>query len=228
MFFRRKDSPSGRVLQLLESYRNPQGQPRHRVVISLGDAALAQDDWKAAAAAISAQLYGQPLLLPVELSPGAQKWVDSITRRIMREGRWLPLRAAVPDPQAESLDGVLVDQVTHGQSAVLGPALVAWHAWKALGLPDALRGLGFNPSQQALAAAAVINRLVEPLSEHALLGWLAGTALPELLGEGVLKGDSNRFYYVGDALLRRQAQLEAHLRGGAGPAFPLCAHDPAL
>jgi len=213
MFFRRKDSPSGRVLQLLESYRNPQGQPRHRVVISLGDAAFAQADWKAAAAAVSAQLYGQSLLLPVELSPGAQQWVDSITRRIMREGRWFPLRAAVNDPQAESLDGVLVDQVTHSQSAVLGPVLVAHHAWQALGLPDALNGLGFNPTQQALAAAAVINRLVEPLSEHALADWLASTALPELLGEGMLKGDSNRFYYVSDALLRQQAKLEAHLRG---------------
>ena len=38
MFFRLKQSPSGRVLQLLESYRNPQGQPRQRVVISLDDA----------------------------------------------------------------------------------------------------------------------------------------------------------------------------------------------
>jgi len=46
MFLRLKQSPSGRVLQLLESYRNPEGRPRHRVVISLGDAALAQEDWK--------------------------------------------------------------------------------------------------------------------------------------------------------------------------------------
>jgi hypothetical protein len=213
MFFRRKNSPSGRVLQLLESYRNPQGQPRHRVVISLGDAPLAPADWKAVAAAVGDQLYGQPPLLPAKLSSGAQKWVDSITRRVLREARWLPLRGAVADPQAESLDGVWVDQVTHGQSAVLGPVLVAHHAWKALGLPAALSGLGFNPTQQALAAAAVINRLVEPLSEHALADWLGGTALPELLGEGILKGDSNRFYYVSDALLRQQVELEAHLRG---------------
>jgi len=33
MFLRLKQSPSGRVLQLLESYRNPEGRPRHRVVI---------------------------------------------------------------------------------------------------------------------------------------------------------------------------------------------------
>lgn len=213
MFFRRKNSPSGRVLQLLESYRNPQGQPRHRVVISLGDAPLAQEDWKAVAAAVAGPLYGQPPLVPAKLSAKAQQYVDSITRRVLREGRWLPLRPAVADPQAQSLDGVLVDQVTHSQSAVLGPVLLAHHAWKELGLPAALSSLGFNPTQQGLAAAAVINRLVEPLSEHALADWLAGTALPDLLGEGILKGDSNRFYYVSDTLLRKQVGLEAHLRG---------------
>jgi hypothetical protein len=214
MFFRRKNSPSGRVLQLLESYRNPQGQPRHRVVVSLGDAPLAQAEWRPVAAAVSAQLYGQALLPPLAapLSAQAQGWVDSITRRVVREARWLPLRPVTVDAQAECLEGVLVDQVTHSQSAVLGPVLVACHAWQSLGLPEALSRLGFNPTQQALAAAAVINRLVEPLSEHALASWLASTALPELLGERLLKGDSNRFYYVSDALLRQQAKLEAHLR----------------
>ncbi|MEK7677454.1 MAG: hypothetical protein AAB676_16630 [Verrucomicrobiota bacterium] len=137
------------------------------------------------------------------------------------------MRPAAADPQAQSLDGVLVDQVTHGQSAVLGPVLLAHHAWKALGLSTALGGLGFNPTQPALAAAAVINRLVEPWSEHALVDWLAGTALPELLGERILKGDSNRFSYVSDALLRKQVALEAHLRGAASPAFPLSAHPSA-
>jgi hypothetical protein len=220
MFFRVKQSPSGRVLQLLESYRNLEGQPRHRVVISLGDAALAQEEWKTVAAAVSAELYGQKPLLPPELSANAQRWIDSITRRVMREGRWLPLRPARNDPQAESLDGVLVDQVTHGQSAVLGPVLLAKHAWEALGLPAALSALGFNPKEQALAAASVINRLVEPLSEHALRDWLPGTALPELLGEGILKGDPNRFYYVSDGLLRQQVKLEAHLRAQQARHFP--------
>ena len=219
MFFRLKQSPSGRVLQLLESYRNPEGQPRHRVVISLGDAALAQADWKTVAAAVSAELYGQKPLLPPEFSANAQQWIDSITRRVMREGRWLPLRPALNDPQAESLDGVLVDQVTHGQSAVLGPVLLAKHAWEALGLPTALNALGLNPKEQALAAASVINRLVEPVSEHALRDWLPGTALPELLGEEILKGDPNRFYYVSDALLRQQVKLEAHLRAQQARLF---------
>ena len=67
------------------------------------------------------------------------------TRRVLREGRWLPLRPAVADPPAQSLDGVLVDQVAHSQSAVLGPALLAYHARQELGLSAVLSGLGFNP-----------------------------------------------------------------------------------
>jgi hypothetical protein len=109
------------------------------MVISLGDAPLAQADWKAVAVVVAARLYGQPPLLPVALGPAAQPWVDSITRRVMREGRWLPLRPAVNDSPAQCLDGVLVDQVTHSQSAVLGPVLVACHAWEALGLPAAVK-----------------------------------------------------------------------------------------
>jgi len=222
MFFRRKDSPSGWVIQLLESYRNPQGQPRHRVVVSLGQAPLAQADWKPVARAVAARLYGQSELLPQELSPGARRWIDSISRRVAREGRWLPLSTAPGEEvrSGEALDGVLVDEVTHSQNAQLGPVLVGYHAWEQLGLPRALASLGFNPTQQALAAASVINRLVEPLSEHALRDWLETTALPELLGERILKGDPNRFYYVSDALLAQQAELEAHLRAQQARQFP--------
>ena len=44
MFFRLKKSPSGQCLQLLESYRDPKGEPRHRVVVSLGDAPISEAD----------------------------------------------------------------------------------------------------------------------------------------------------------------------------------------
>ena len=79
MFFRRKQSPSGRVLQLLESFRNPQGQPRHRVVLSLGDAPWAPEDWKAVAAVVADPLYGQTPLVPATLSDRARQYVDSLS-----------------------------------------------------------------------------------------------------------------------------------------------------
>ena len=126
------------MVQLLESYRNAQGQPRHRVVLSLGAAPLAEKDWQGVARAVSARLYGQAELSVRELSDHARPWVDSITRRVTREGRWPPLLAAVADSQSERLDGVLIDRVSHSQAALLGPVLIGWHAWQALALPQAL------------------------------------------------------------------------------------------
>ncbi|MBT3289998.1 MAG: hypothetical protein HN380_21830, partial [Victivallales bacterium] len=44
MYFHRKQSKSGRCLQLLESYRpSGGGSPRHRVVASLGDAEIPEE-----------------------------------------------------------------------------------------------------------------------------------------------------------------------------------------
>lgn len=67
MFFRLKRSPSGQVLQLIESYRNNQGKPRQRVVVSLGDAAISRPDWKPIAKAVEKHLYGIVELLPLSI-----------------------------------------------------------------------------------------------------------------------------------------------------------------
>ena len=77
VFFRRKQSASGQCLQLLESYRNAQGEPRHRVVVSLGSLALPTAHWPALAAAVASQLYGQPLLLPLALPAAERRQVDA-------------------------------------------------------------------------------------------------------------------------------------------------------
>lgn len=40
MYFRTKTIKDSKLVQLVESYRNEEGQPRQRVVVSLGDAQL--------------------------------------------------------------------------------------------------------------------------------------------------------------------------------------------
>ena len=73
MFFRLKHSKSGQVLQLLESYRNSEGKPRQRVVVSLGDAGISRPDWGPIAKAVQKQLYGiEELLAPTVYAPAAE------------------------------------------------------------------------------------------------------------------------------------------------------------
>ena len=127
MFFRHKKSPTGKVLQLLESYRDFEGRPRHNVVISLGNASIPKEDWKVIAKAIENHYYGQTELF-FDYSESVQKWIDEVIRRIDLQGRWEPLRRLrivtkeleeTDENDVTSVEGVLVDQVGHKTSTYL-------------------------------------------------------------------------------------------------------------
>ena len=223
MFFRTKQSPSGQCLQLLESYRNPQGEPRHRVVVSLGDASIAEADRPRIARLVEQRLRGQTELPCLRDEGGVLRWADLIAKRIEREGRWRPAPAAEgPGAGAAAglvLDGVLADQITHTHTTPLGPSLVAWQAWQRLGLPALLAGLGFNPAQEQAAAASVINRLIDPGSELALVDWLPNSSLPELMEMEMGPAAKDRFYRVSDRLFEKRQTIEEHLRERQGQLF---------
>ena len=76
MYFRTKTVKGTPLLQLVESYRNVEGQPRQRVIASLGDAALPEDEKRAIAKAVASALQGQADWLDNEaLSHEASSWV---------------------------------------------------------------------------------------------------------------------------------------------------------
>ena len=225
MFFRRKQSPSGHCLQLLESFRNGRGQPRHRVVVSLGDANIPQTEQGDIAQAVESHLYGQKELVARSYPAEACRWIDQIVKRVDREGRWRPAPGSQPTQQAqgggEVIEGVLADQVSHTHTTPLGPSWVGWQAWCQLGMNECLEQLGWNEAQRDAAAITVINRLVAPGSERALLDWLPDSSLPELLGRNVAAGGKDRFYRISDRLLARRQELEAHLRQQTKSLFNL-------
>ncbi len=232
MFFRTKKTPSGRVLQLTESYRNLEGKPRQRVVVSLGDASIEKKDRTVIAKLVEARLYGYRDLFERQLSRGIQQWVDRIVQRVDREGRWRPLDKEGVNQSSASVDeersgrenvinGVLADKINHTHNRMLGPVLLGLHAWKKLGLDKLLGDLGFNEAQRKAAAISVINRLVEPVTENSLEEWMMTSALPELLGVRYRRGVKDRFYRVSDRLLENRIEIEQHLRHTQEKLFSL-------
>jgi transposase len=219
MFFRLKPTCSGQVLKLIESYRDDTARPRHRAVVSLGDAPLARGDWKPIAKAVEDRLYGREVLLPRTLSEVQVHWVDRILRQVGSEGRWQPF--ARTTSKAEVIDGVQAEAVSHTDTAELGPVLVGWEIWKRLGMRELLAGMGFNRSQSQAAAISVINRLADPSSEHSLPDWYRRTGLPELMGNQLRGAGDDRFYRVSDLLLARQSAIERHLRERQSSLFNL-------
>jgi hypothetical protein len=174
MFFRTKSIKGASLLQLVESYRNTERQPRQRVVVSLGDAKVPDVEKPTIARAVENHLLGQSDLLPPDLSEEAAGWV----RRILQ----LAGRSKSARPVSEhTIDGVIIDRVETENVVQFGPQLVALEAWKRLGMGTILEEAGLNPSQIATAQLLVANRLIEPSSEWALVDWAERTALPEML-----------------------------------------------
>jgi transposase len=213
MYFREKTTPSGQVLQLVESFRNDEGQPRQRVVVSLGDALIAQQDRPLVASLVEHQLYGQGELPELGTAESVLRWSQRIVGCVRAEKKWMPLGQSrdLCSP-GKSVDGVLIEQLDHDSKADLGSVLVGLDAWQRLGMDECLEQLGFNPAQRLAATLDVINRLVDPVSENALAQWVSTTALPDLLGAQALKCDRDRFYRVNDLLLKQHKQIESHLR----------------
>ena len=232
MYFRVKKTPSGKVIQLLESYRDSEGHPKHRVVVSLGNATIPEGVRKEVAKGVEYYLHGQESLLEAG-SPAAAEWIDSISKRIDRAGNWKPLRQylqektsseVIPeatDEEPGSIDGVILDKVSHTYGSSLGPELLGLSVWNTLKLPELLDRLGFNDAQKKAAAVSVINRLCAPCSEHALIPWLEVSSLVEILGEETILGGDDRYYRVSDKLYRNRKQIEAHLREKTALAFRL-------
>jgi len=219
MFFRLKQTKSGQVLKLIESYRDELSVPRHRTVVSLGDAPVKHSSWKPIAKTVEDRLYDRGNLIQRDLSDAERQWADRIVRQIESEGRWSA--GGLTEQAGPFIDGVLADEVTHTATAQLGPVLIGWQTWEKLGMPQLLGTLGFNRAQIDAAAISVLNRLIDPVSEHSLLDWYRRTSLPELTGNHLRGAGDDRFYRVSDKLLEHQKAIEQHLCQGQSNMFNL-------
>jgi len=156
---------------LVESVATPNG-PRHRVVCSLGSLAPAPaEDWLALAHKIEVALAGQqPLVRDAR--------VDALVATAQAARR----RARQTERHAD-LVTVHTDQVTTEEAREAGPVHVGHQLWQQLGLDDVLAQAGLSARARMLTELMTLNRLVCPLSEHAMPDWVRRTALPDLLGE---------------------------------------------
>lgn len=206
MFFRTKVVKNTPLVQLVESYRNAEGQPRQRVVASLGDAKVPELEKKAIASSVEQSLLGTQDLFPSPLSKEGTEWVRTIVQMIQQS------KKARPIPGGAVVDGVMIDKVETENALQLGPQLIALKAWEELHLTEVLTSAGMPPSSRQTIQLMTANRLIEPLSEWALIDWSQRTALPEMLNVRVTKTSKDRLYRSSDHLLKYRKTIEQSLR----------------
>ena len=107
---------------------------------------MPQENWPGIAKAVESELYGYQQLLQEDRPDSWLQWVDSIVKRVQREGRWSPARqcrgkSSSPNQSPETekvtkiqnvIDGVLIDKVSHTHTTSLGPTLLGLKVWENL------------------------------------------------------------------------------------------------
>jgi transposase len=191
---------------LVESVATPNG-PRHKVLCSLGPLAPApQDDWLALARRIETALSGQR-------SIESDSSVDVIVGRIEKaEGRRAK-PATLVDGQLAASDLVAVhtDRISVEQAREAGPVHVAHQMWSRLGLDDVLVKAGLSQRARQFTELMTINRLVAPLSEHAMPDWIRRTALADIFQTSFDSLADEALYRNLDRLHPRRESIERAL-----------------
>ncbi len=157
---------------LVESVQTPKG-PRQRTICSLGslEPAPAQD-WRALAHKLESAMHGQ-----ASLPPGSPAEIEELSQKASKGTKRAPAAAS------GSAIAVEPDRVEMEEAREAGPVHAGHQMWRQLGIDAVLRRAGLSQRACTLTEAMTLNRLICPLSEHAMPDWIRRTALGDILNE---------------------------------------------
>ena len=182
---------------LVESRQTPKG-PRQRIICSLGALAPApQEHWLDLAHRLAASLQGQSSFPPAEVP------IETLVKKV-RRGRPAP---------AEESPTIAVDpeRVTMEEAREAGTVHAGHQLWQQLGVQEILQHAGLSDRACQLSEAMTLNRLIFPLSEHAMPDWMRRTALADILGVDFSSLHDDALYRNLDRLYPNRERIETEL-----------------
>ena len=199
---------------LVASVQTPNG-PRQKTVCALGDLSpRSREEWLKLAHKLEHALAGQGELLEGTVLPRDPE-LDGLVEKVRgpppKHRRAAPLPAAATaadDGQTIAVDPRRVSTERHREA---GPVNVGYQFWNRLGLDDILRELDLAAGTRQLVCATVLNRLIQPASEHATPPWIRRTALADILGINFDALAEDALYRMLDRLHPHRAAIEAAL-----------------
>lgn len=184
---------------LVESVQTPKG-PRQRAICSLGSLEPAPgEQWLALAHKLQSALQGQLCLE----TPQIDTLVQTRRRRQQRGARLSGHSSSVIEVDANRVDTERAREA--------GPVHAGHQMWRQLGLDAIVSGAGLSKRACIVSEAMVLNRLIFPLSEHAMADWIRRTAMGDILGVDFSQLDENALYRNLDRLHPNREQIEREL-----------------
>ena len=184
---------------LVESVQTAKG-PRQRTICSLGSLEPApREQWLALAHKLEWTLRGQ---LSLESQPIGTRF-QTRRRRQQREARL--------SVDSSSIIEIDADRVDTEQAREAGPVHAGHQMWRQLGLEAILSRAGLSKRACVVSEAMTLNRLIFPLSEHAMADWIRRTAMGDILGVDFSPLNENALYRNLDRLHPNREQIEREL-----------------
>src|SRR6266852_7142714 len=184
---------------LVESQHTPKG-PRQRIICSLGSLAPGpREHWLDLAHRLQASLQGQSSFPPADVA------IETLVKKV-RRGRQAPAEESPSAPIAVDPQRVTVEEPREA-----GTVHVGHQVWQQLGLREILQRAGLSDSACQLSEAMTLNRLIFPLSEHAMPDWMRRTALTDLLGVDFSSLHDDALYRNLDRLYPNRERIETEL-----------------
>jgi len=182
---------------LVESVQTPDG-PRQHSICSLGSLAPApQKEWLALAHKLEASLKGQQSLQPSPIE------VEAVVSKVRaKRTHWVD-RVSIVEVDSERVE------VEEAREA--GAVHVGHQIWRQLGIDDILRQAELSERARIVTEAMTLNRLIRPLSEHAMPDWIRRTALGDILQEDFSKLEDDSLYRNLDRLHPARELIERGL-----------------
>jgi len=186
---------------LVESVNTPKG-PRQKTICSLGDLSPRPAcQWLKLAHKIENALVGQ-----CELVEDKDRDTDRIIRRVKKR-----LAKEVQAKDTDEVISVQVDKVETARHREAGSVHVGHQFWKRLQMDEILSKAGLSDKTRTLTCAMTLNRLIMPLSEHAMPDWIRSTAIDDILGDDFENLSEDALYRNLDRLYPSRAAIESAL-----------------
>lgn len=189
---------------LVESVLTAKG-PRQRTICSLGSLQPApHQQWLALAHKMESALQGQlslsgsqppPALLVARAHKGRSHRRESVTGR-------------QPAGSFVLIDTDHVDTEEHREA---GTVHVGHQIWRQLDMDTILGRAGLSKRACTLSEAMTLNRLIFPLSEHAMPDWIRRTAMADIVGEDFSELNEDALYRNLDKLYPNREAIEREL-----------------
>jgi transposase len=189
---------------LVESLLTAKG-PRQRTICSLGSLQPApHEQWLALAHKMESALQGQ-----LSLS-GPQAPTELVLARA-RKGRRQRQKLATVYRPTGSLVLIDTDRIDTEEHREAGTVHVGHQIWRQLDMDTILSRAGLSKRACTLSEAMTLNRLIFPLSEHAMAEWIRRTAMADILGEDFSELNEDALYRNLDKLYPNREAIEREL-----------------